>query len=180
MTFCTDILAVTLTVTQKIEYWMLSILGIFLYVLRNSKYYHDICTEILCITLIMTQLWKFWGFWSIVEHVPLILRKHLTFPYELLCYILSWKSKLYHLSQLKLGTPQWASYYVYENIFICMKVNLYLSVYWINNLFIYFQSYHNIYYWIKEIIYRKRNGINCMDLLKYVNISISSNDLDKI
>ena len=55
MTFCTNILAVTLTVTQKIEYWMLSILGIFLYVLRNSKYYHDICTEILCIT----QLWKF-------------------------------------------------------------------------------------------------------------------------
>ena len=148
MTFCTDILAVTLTVTQKIAYWMSSILGIFFYVLRNSKYYHDICTEILCITLTMTQLWKF-GFWSILEHVPLILRKHLTFLHELLCYNLSWKSKLYHLSQLKLGTPQWGSYYVYENMFICMKVNLYLSVYWINNLFVYFPSYHNIHYWIK-------------------------------
>ena len=144
MTFCTDILAVTLTVTQKIAYWMLPILGIFFYVLRNSKYYHDICTEILCIT----QLWKF-GFWPILEHVPLILTKHLTFLHELLCYILSWKSKLYHLSQLKLDTPQWGSYYVYENMFICKKVNLYSSVYWINNLFIYFQSYHNIHYWIK-------------------------------
>ena len=55
MKFCTDILAVILTVTQKMAYGMLLILGIFLYVLKKLKYSHDICTEILCITHIMTK-----------------------------------------------------------------------------------------------------------------------------
>ena len=63
MKFCTDILAVILTVTQKMAYGMLLILGIFLYVLKKLKYSHNICTEILCITHIMTKQKKIRIFW---------------------------------------------------------------------------------------------------------------------
>ena len=72
MNFCAEILAVIVTVTQKMTYDMLPILGTFPYVLRNLKYSHDICTETLCITHIMTKqkniilslplIWTLWSF----------------------------------------------------------------------------------------------------------------------
>ena len=63
MKFFTDIVAIILTVTQKMAYGMLLILGIFLYVLKKVKYSHNICTEILCITHIMTKQKKIRIFW---------------------------------------------------------------------------------------------------------------------
>ena len=91
------------------------------------------------------------------------IRETFNISYELLCYILFWKS-----------TPQWTSYYVYENMFISMKGDLYLTIYWFNYLFIYFHSYDKEIIVYFKLIYRKRNRINFMDLLKYINISKSA------
>ena len=123
MQFCTYILAIISCHKTEKRLWHIASLGpfwfimgsilVFLHVFRNSKFPYDKCTGLLGITLVVTQQKPSWIF-----------------------FCLGLFGNILHFGICSLNSIEpsitfiWIFvFHVYVNIFICMQIDFYLSIY---------------------------------------------------